>query len=155
MNIHELDSYNLGDAVKFNNKLNPAIWQGNTMKPAVRQQLLAIAEDVKEQTKAVLTSTTSKYTVKSGDTLSAIAKAQGTTLSQILKDNPKFTEVDKYKGGNMIWAGTTVNITANTNASSQSIANDVGWAVRTSSDVQYSKSSTDIIAERRMRDGYL
>jgi LysM repeat protein len=114
-----------------------------------------IAEDVKEQTKAVLTSTTSKYTVKPGDTLSAIAKAQGTTLAKLLKDNPKFTEVDKYKGGNMIWAGTTVNITANTNASSQSIANDVGWAVRTSSDVQYSKSSTDIIAERRMRDGYL
>jgi hypothetical protein len=26
MNIHELDSYNLGDAVKFNNKLNPRIW---------------------------------------------------------------------------------------------------------------------------------
>jgi LysM repeat protein len=98
-----------------------------------------IAEDVKEQTKAVLTSTTStsKYTVQSGDTLSAIAKAQGTTLSQILKDNPKFTEVDKYKGGNMIWAGTTVNITANTNASSQSIADSVAWAVRTSSDVQY------------------
>jgi LysM repeat protein len=101
-----------------------------------------IAEEIKEQTKATLTSTTStsKYTVQSGDTLSAIAKAQGTTLSQILKDNPKFTEVDKYKGGNMIWAGTTVNITANTNASSQSIADSVGWAVRTSSDVQYRTS---------------
>jgi hypothetical protein len=35
-------------------------------------------------------------------------------------------------------AGTTViNINANTNASSQMIANDVGWAIRTSSDVQY------------------
>jgi len=33
--------------------------------------------------------------------------------------------------------GATVNITANTNASSQDIANDVGWAIRTSSDVQY------------------
>lgn len=99
-----------------------------------------IAEDIQEKAKATVTSTTSKYTVKPGDTLSAIAKAQGTTLAQILKDNPKFTEVDKYKGGNMIWAGTTVNITANTNASSQSIANDVGWAIRTSSDVQYNTS---------------
>ena len=33
--------------------------------------------------------------------------------------------------------GQTINITANTNASSQDIANDVGWAIRTSSDVQY------------------
>ena len=48
MNIHELDSYNLADAVKFNNKLNPALWQGQNMKPEVREQLLAIAEDFKE-----------------------------------------------------------------------------------------------------------
>ena len=34
-------------------------------------------------------------------------------------------------------AGTTINIVANTNASSQDIANDVGWAIRTSGDVQY------------------
>lgn len=34
-------------------------------------------------------------------------------------------------------SGVTVNVTANTNASSQDIANDVGWAIRTSSDVQY------------------
>lgn len=34
-------------------------------------------------------------------------------------------------------AGLTVNITANTNASPQDIANDVGWAIRTSGDVQY------------------
>ena len=33
--------------------------------------------------------------------------------------------------------GVTVNITANTNASSQEIANDVGWSIRTSGDVQY------------------
>jgi LysM repeat protein len=104
------------------------------------------------------TTTTSKYVVKPGDTLSAIAKANDISLKKLLADNPKFTEVDKYKGGNMIWAGTTVNIAATTNASSQSIANDVGWAIRTSSDVQYgsnTSSSADIIAARRMRDGYL
>lgn len=78
-----------------------------------------------------------KYVVKPGDTLSAIAKANDISLKQLLADNPKFTTVDKYKGGNMIWSGTTVNITASTNATSQSIANDVGWAIRTSGDVSY------------------
>ena len=48
MNILELDSYNLADAVKFNNELNPKIWEGNTMKPEVRAKLLAVAEDFKE-----------------------------------------------------------------------------------------------------------
>jgi hypothetical protein len=48
MNITELDSYNLADAVKFNKELNPAIWQGEKMKPEVRERLLVIAEDFKE-----------------------------------------------------------------------------------------------------------
>lgn len=116
---------------------------------------------------------TTKYVAKAGDTLSKIAKENNTTLAAILKANPKFTEVDKYKGGNMIWAGTTVNVSATTNASPQSIANDVGWAIRTSSDVQYGSgvntttragieaasatgaSSSDVVAARKARDGYL
>lgn len=48
MNITELDSYNLADAVKFNEKLNPRIWQGEKMKPQVREKLLQIAEDFKQ-----------------------------------------------------------------------------------------------------------
>ena len=48
MNILELDSYNLADAVKFNDQLNPRIWDGNKMRPEVREKLLAIAEDFKE-----------------------------------------------------------------------------------------------------------
>jgi len=48
MNILELDSYNLADAVKFNKTLNPKIWAGETMRPEVREKLLAIAEDFKE-----------------------------------------------------------------------------------------------------------
>jgi putative chitinase len=48
MNILELDSYNLGDAVKFNDQLNPRIWQGNKMRPEVRAKLLEIAEDFKQ-----------------------------------------------------------------------------------------------------------
>ena len=38
-------------------------------------------------------------------------------------------------------AGVTVNITANTNASSQQIAADAAWAMKTSSDVQYNVTS--------------
>ena len=48
MNITELDSYNLADAVKFNDTLNPAIWTGEKMKPEVRERLLIIAQDFKE-----------------------------------------------------------------------------------------------------------
>ena len=48
MNILELDSFNLADAVKFNDKLNPRLWSGNKMRPEVREKLLAIAADFKE-----------------------------------------------------------------------------------------------------------
>lgn len=48
MNINELDSYNLSDAVKFNDSLNPAIWNRDKMKPEVRKQLLAIADDFRQ-----------------------------------------------------------------------------------------------------------
>jgi hypothetical protein len=48
MNINELDSFNLADAVKFNEELNPRIWQGSRMRPEVRRKLLAIAKDFKQ-----------------------------------------------------------------------------------------------------------
>jgi len=49
MNIHELDSYDLGDAVKFNDRLNPRIWGADEkMRPEVREQLLKIADDFRE-----------------------------------------------------------------------------------------------------------
>ncbi len=52
----------------------------------------------------------STYTVKKGDTLSAIAKASGVSLTEIRKANKKFTTNPKYKQGSMIWSGTKVNI---------------------------------------------
>ena len=55
-------------------------------------------------------STTSSYTVKRGDTLSAIAKDSGVKLSELLAANTKFKTNPKYKGGNMIWAGTKVKL---------------------------------------------
>ena len=49
MNIHELDSYNLGDAVKFHRRLNPRIWgRDEHLLPAVQERLLAIAADFQE-----------------------------------------------------------------------------------------------------------
>lgn len=48
MNILELDSFNLADAVKFNDELNPRIWDGTAMRPEVRAKLLEIAADFKE-----------------------------------------------------------------------------------------------------------
>jgi hypothetical protein len=49
MNIQELDSYDLGDAVKFNDSLNPKLFgPDEKLLPQVREQLLKIADDFKE-----------------------------------------------------------------------------------------------------------
>ena len=50
------------------------------------------------------------YRVKSGDTLSAIASRSGVSLKELRAANPKFTTQAKYKGGSMIFSGTTVSI---------------------------------------------
>ena len=54
--------------------------------------------------------TTSKYEVKKGDTLSAIAKNAGVSLSELRSANPTIMNKPKYKKGAMIWSGTKVNI---------------------------------------------
>jgi len=51
-----------------------------------------------------------KVTVKSGQTLSAIAKANKTTVAAIKKANPKLTTDPKYKGGSTIFSGTKLTI---------------------------------------------
>lgn len=49
MNILELDQYNLADAVRFHDHLNPRIWdEGERLRPEVRERLLAIAADFQE-----------------------------------------------------------------------------------------------------------
>jgi len=49
MNINELDSYNLADAVKFHRRLNPRIWgRDEHLLPEVREKLLTIAADFQE-----------------------------------------------------------------------------------------------------------
>lgn len=120
----------------------PLPWDTTQPPPVENQPYVPTPNAPVTTSLAKSTTSTSKYVVKPGDTLSAIAKANDISLTKLLADNPKFTEVDKYKGGNMIWAGTTVNIKTTTNATAQSIASDVGWAIRTSSDVQYGSSVT-------------
>ena len=45
MNILELDTYDLGDAVKFNDQLNPRLFDSSEhLRPEVRDQLMRIAE---------------------------------------------------------------------------------------------------------------
>ena len=49
MDINELLTYNLADAVKFNDQLNPRIWGSDEkMLPKVRDSLLKIAQDFEE-----------------------------------------------------------------------------------------------------------
>lgn len=45
MNLKEFDSFRLSDAISFHDNLNTAIFDGDTMNPEVRQQLLTIAHD--------------------------------------------------------------------------------------------------------------
>ena len=49
MNITELNSFNLADAVKFHNKLNPKLWGSDEhLLPEVREKLLEIADYFQE-----------------------------------------------------------------------------------------------------------
>ena len=48
MDIYELDSYRLSDAVKFHTDLNPRLWERDKMRPEVREALLRIADDFRE-----------------------------------------------------------------------------------------------------------
>ena len=45
MNINELHNFKLGDAIKFNNTLNPVLFHDEHLIPEVREQLLEIADD--------------------------------------------------------------------------------------------------------------
>jgi hypothetical protein len=66
-----------------------------------------------------------KVTAKSGDTLSGIAKANGTTVAQILTDNPKLAE-RAAAGTTVLFSGTTVKITSPQTATNPYGANTAG-----------------------------
>jgi hypothetical protein len=45
MDIKELESFRLADAVKFHDELNPKLWIGDDLDPVVYDKLMAMAED--------------------------------------------------------------------------------------------------------------
>jgi hypothetical protein len=45
MNLRELDSFKMADAITFHDELNPKLWHNNHLRPEVKDQLLLIAED--------------------------------------------------------------------------------------------------------------
>ena len=48
MDINELESFKLSDAVTFHKELNPKLWEDHKLDPEVRDQLMLIAEDFVE-----------------------------------------------------------------------------------------------------------
>ena len=49
MNLKELDSFKVSDAISFHNDLNPKLWDGQHLRPEVKDQLLIIAKDFLEE----------------------------------------------------------------------------------------------------------
>jgi hypothetical protein len=49
MNLKELHSFKLSDAVTFHDKLNPKLWIGVVLRPEVKDQLMTIAQDFLEE----------------------------------------------------------------------------------------------------------
>ena len=75
-----------------------------------------------------------KVKAKSGDTLSGIAKAQGTTVAQILADNPTLA-ARQAAGQTVLFSGTTVKITAPQQATNPYAAATSGPAAGAGSNV--------------------
>jgi TP901 family phage tail tape measure protein len=68
------------------------------------------AEDKKAEDKPPAKTNLISVTAKSGQTLSSIAKANNTTVKELLAINPVLTSNPKYNNGNTIFNGTTVKV---------------------------------------------
>jgi hypothetical protein len=49
MNLKELNSFKLSDAITFHDKLNPRLWLNNNLRTEIKEQLLVIAKDFLEE----------------------------------------------------------------------------------------------------------
>jgi hypothetical protein len=49
MDIKELESFQMSDAITFHNLLNPRLWRGQHLRPEVKDQLETIAKDFLEE----------------------------------------------------------------------------------------------------------
>jgi hypothetical protein len=61
MNYKQLESFRLGDAIKFHDKLNPNLWLGNRLRPEVKKQLKKIAEDFIEEVDLTVSGSNAAY----------------------------------------------------------------------------------------------
>ena len=97
---------------KYNEKGAPIVGFGRpSYKPVDIDADNVDPDNVKYQTsdQAKLNYENSRYTVKKGDTLSAISKKYGIPLKSLIKMNPHLND-PKYKGGSRIFAGTELSI---------------------------------------------
>ena len=124
----------LADLANLN---TPGTTPTTTTKPVnqmLSQQLSTVNPELLKQ----ITSGVNPNTIAENTRLSALNKGQSqvdaTTAARWTGQAAAYFQSELAKNAA---AGMTVNITANTSATSQDIANDVGWAIRTSSDVQY------------------
>jgi hypothetical protein len=49
MNLKELDSFRMSDAITFHDELNPKLWLNTNLRPEVKKQLIIIAQDFLEE----------------------------------------------------------------------------------------------------------
>jgi len=97
---------------KYNEKGAPIVGFGRpSYKPIDVDEENVDTDNVKYQTsdQAKLNYENSRYTVKRGDTLSAISKKYGIPLKSLIEMNPHLND-PKYKGGSKIFAGTELSI---------------------------------------------
>jgi len=95
-----------------------------------------------------------KVTAKSGDTLSGIAKANGTTVAQILADNPTLA-ARASAGQTVLFSGTKVNITAPQQATNPYAAATSGPAAGAGANVGTASGPIDAASDalRRLTSG--
>lgn len=95
MQLNELDTFRLSDAVHFHDDLNPAVFSGDIMKPNVREQLLLIAEDFVEHL-GIQNLDIEDITVSGSSAAYSYTKHSDIDL-HILVDMSKFNDDDVYR----------------------------------------------------------
>ena len=108
-----LSAYDMEQAEKYGGSIQTAIDEGRAEKSDGFLKPAVVTDDSKSKTKTTSTSTTSTKTssskdsgssgststIKSGDTLSKIAKDNGTTVAEIMAANPDIKDANKIQAG--------------------------------------------------------
>ena len=127
-----LSANDMEQAEKYGGSIQTAIDEGRAEKSDSFLKPAVVTDDSKSKTKTSSTSTTSTKTssskdsgssgststIKSGDTLSKIAKDNGTTVAELMKANPDI------KDANKIQAGASITIPKTSSGGGNSSKND-------------------------------